>query len=183
MYGTVNCDLAVATNASLHGTAEYYLAVATVIPLLLLGYFLNVNVADAISQFTDNGTKRAWVFWIAFLAGPSLALVGGLMGEIVSLKALFEREWTGATASCSVWGLSLLSTAGVIHLCITASNRVAVLMKREGLSRSCPTNLMRFRRNARQHSNEVPQYQQWPPSGSVLPRLPAARMTIADCCV
>lgn len=95
-----------------HGTPDFYLAVATVIPLLFLAYFFQARRDKAVG------------FWatLDYHAGPWIVAVGFLVGEIFSLLALYSYGdlWN---AALSVVGASLVAAAGLIHLAAVALQR------------------------------------------------------------
>lgn len=122
-----------------HGTSDYYLAVATIIPLLFLAYFFQANThkvqekADPGLKATRKdfllaaGTKERALFWVDSTFGPILVLVGFFLGEIPCLLALFGDDPTWLNAALSVWGVSLVCAAGVIHFLVLAQGHVADL--------------------------------------------------------
>lgn len=102
-----------------HGSSEYYLAVAGIIPLLLLAYFLQTDTYGAYKRLSHLFTgkfSRPFNRILFRFVGPVLALTGAFMAGITSLLALFDKRPTGWNSMLSVLGLSMILSAGLLHL-------------------------------------------------------------------
>ena len=99
-----------------HGTKEYYLATATIIPVLLIAYLFSMKSLEALKQLVQNGTSIYMVI-IGSIA-PTVAIVAALAGELASLLALFSGAPTGTNALWSVVGVVVFPVVGVVHLII-----------------------------------------------------------------
>jgi hypothetical protein len=99
-----------------HGAPEYYLAVATVIPVLLIAYLFSMNSLDAIKKLIKDDAGIMLI--IAGVVLPLLAISAAILGEVQSLRALFGRDPSSANAWCSSAGLVAFPVVGVLHLII-----------------------------------------------------------------
>jgi hypothetical protein len=121
------------SSSNMNGRADYYLAVATVIPLLLIAYFFNVDIPGTIARITGKQPNRAhaWFYRITLeLFAPVAAIVGSILGETACLMALYSGEPTASNSDQSVAGLILLAFAGFIHLIILSVYRLKRIFTR-----------------------------------------------------
>ncbi|MFF7990329.1 hypothetical protein ACFZDG_11125 [Kitasatospora xanthocidica] len=103
----------------MHGEKDYYLATATVIPLLLIAYLFSMDAPGAAQRLNDmpHGRLKAFLSITGLLA-PALALVGAIGGGAACLLALYSGRPTGTHSWWSIFGLVSLLVAGFIHLVI-----------------------------------------------------------------
>ncbi|MEU4497636.1 hypothetical protein AB0F96_30435 [Streptomyces sp. NPDC023998] len=101
-----------------HGSLEFYLATATVLPVLLIAYLFSMKVLTAIQELVQN---NATVYMIVFGSiGPFVAICAAIAGEVASLLALFSGAPTATNALYSNIGLIAFPVVGFIHLIILA---------------------------------------------------------------
>ncbi|WP_149038648.1 hypothetical protein [Kitasatospora sp. MBT63] len=101
----------------MNGTEAYYLATATVIPLLLVAYLFSMDALGTLRElagFPDNKFK-AYLVALGRIA-PFAALFGALSGGTACLLALYSGKPTPTNALWSIIGLMCLLVAGFVHL-------------------------------------------------------------------
>ncbi|MFE3200169.1 hypothetical protein [Embleya sp. NPDC059237] len=126
-------DTLIQSDRVVNGRLEYYLAASTVIPLLLVAYFFNVDIPGTIKRLVGEGRNRAhnWLYRITLeIFAPLAAIVGSIIGETACLIALYSGEPTSTDSDLSIAGLIMLTFAGFIHLIIVSILRLRQLLIR-----------------------------------------------------
>jgi hypothetical protein len=113
----------VAVVAINHGTPEFYLAVAAVVPLAIVAYVLQFRGSEVPDEFLGlvPELEEYRIRWTRYKLGTALAagaflgivgssasIVGGFMAEIASLCALYDDRSTHHEAVVTVVGLGML---------------------------------------------------------------------------
>jgi hypothetical protein len=123
----------------MHGMPEYYLAIATIIPLLLLNYFLGVDALKRVEELERKKPRRySGTLVVLGRLGPIFVLSGSIAGEWASLRALFTHHPAGWHANVSVIGLICILVAGFLHLSVVlvlGPRKVRTLRSRLGRRR------------------------------------------------
>ncbi|MGW7019353.1 hypothetical protein ACWGGS_08415 [Streptomyces decoyicus] len=101
------------------GDLKYYTVVATIIPLLLLNYFLSIDAPKRVQELKARRNNR-FTDGLVTLGGlgPISVLVGALATEAVCLEALFSNRSTATSAIISFFGLAFVVGPGCIHMII-----------------------------------------------------------------
>lgn len=99
-----------------HGAPEYYLAVATLIPFLLISYLFSMRVLEALKKLIKGDVGI--MLTILGVSLPLIAIVAALFGETYSLIALFTGDPESLNTGFSLAGLIVFPVVGVLHLVI-----------------------------------------------------------------
>ncbi|MEU8906982.1 hypothetical protein [Streptomyces mirabilis] len=104
---------------------SYYLAVATITPLLLLNYFLAIDapgrVMELEKKYKKGDNPLAGGLVVVGKLGPFFVLLGAVAAGVVSLDALYYNRSTSWNAVISFVGTLLVVFAGFIHLLVVMS--------------------------------------------------------------
>ncbi len=115
------------TGSAVNGNSSYYIATATVLPLLIVAYLFSIDAQGAVQKMIERRPVSPAAVGLIGLGviGIGVAIVSAVGGEYASLSALYYDKPNGTNAFWSWASILGITLAAVINMIVAFGNQVA----------------------------------------------------------
>jgi hypothetical protein len=98
--------------------ADYYVAIVTILPVLMVATYILANFAGSVSSKTQEGWPDALYILVSFfyLYSPVIAAIGTVTGVLALMYRDTNAAFQWITFACFISVLGFLATASVVYL-------------------------------------------------------------------